>query len=705
MRILIIICCLAFAKAGLSQTTLSHQVIGSLGGTSTSGNLVMEQSLGDLVIVSSNAGDDIASGFQQGRKYIDYIYESSSWRPKVPEANATFIDNFFIRSTGPVLGSDINIKNISIEGAYSLGLGGFHLFFKGDIASQNGIIENGTLHFVGDDTELNRLYSNGITVDSFVQEGPDEFVLEEEMKLKKLFTMKDGNLNTGDGNLLFLSTSSNTAEITPYEGGGMTGSARVQRFIPAKRAFRFLASSVNTSSSILENWQENRATSGGFGTHITGSASGANGFDINATGNASMFDFDNTAQSWAAIPNTDVDGLNVGKAYRVMVRGDRNTDLTNTAATASPTILQAKGTMDLGPHEDNTLSLVAGQFNFIANPYQATVQMNTVLQGSNNINENLYYIWDPTINSRGAYVTVLLPSGNNIAGSVANEYLQPSQAAFVTTLNNTTAASPTAITFNQDDIVNGNQTLIFSTPNVDFSIVGKLQNNIPGQPMQLMDAFGIFMDGQYANNIDSLDALSIGNLDETISIVSNNTLLNIEFRDVPGDMDIIPLNHTSYRHTSYNYLLQIEAIPAGREVYLKDNFLNVSQRLNEGNNNYSFVLDAGLVDSSGPDRFHLYFTATTLNEDPAEALSSFEFYPNPVNDVVNISWNNFNGSKDEALSYTLINTLGQVIRAGALDFTGSNTATITDLGNLASGSYYIELSYNGTANTIQIIKE
>ncbi|QJP34047.1 T9SS type A sorting domain-containing protein [Nonlabens sp. Ci31] len=704
MRTLLIIFCLAFAKAGSSQTTLSHQVIGSLGSTETSGNIVIEQSLGDLVIVSSNVGDDFAAGFQQGRKYIDYIYENTSWRPNAPESNATFIDNFFIRTSGPVLGSDINIKDITLEGSYTLDLGTNNLFFKGDLSSLNSEIENGTLHFVGDDNESNSLENNVIKVDNFVKDGVDEFVLNQELQVQNLFTLKDGNLNAQDGNLLFTSTSSNTAEMAPYESGTMTGVARVQRYIPAKRAFRFLASSVNTTGSIFENWQENGAAINGIGTHITGSTSGANGFDATGSGNVSMFNYNNSLQSWTAISNTDVDGLEIGKAYRVMIRGDRTTDLTSNTAAPSNTVLQAKGNLDLNSYIDNSLSQVAGEFNFVANPYQATVNMNTVLQGSTNVNDNFYYVWDPTLNSRGAYVTVMLPAGSNIAGSDSNEFIQPGQSVFVSTLNNSAPMTPTVIEFNQDDIVNGNQTLTFSTPSLNFNIIGRLLSNSNRQPNVLLDAWGIFMDAQYSNTVDQFDALTLGNLDETISIVNGSNLLNIEHRNIPNNLDIIPLNHNNYRHTSYNYQFVIEAIPPATEVYLKDNFLNSSQRLNEGNNDYLFTIDPNTIASSDPERFHLFFTNTILSEDTEELLTGFQFYPNPVNDVLNISWSNFDNNDKDALTYKLINTLGQIISVGKLDFVG-NDATIKDLDKLATGSYYIELNHNGAAKTVKIIKE
>ena len=704
MRNLILICCLAFAKAGLSQTTLSHQVIGSLGSTETVGNVVLEQSLGDLVIVSSNTSDDVASGFQQGRKYIDYIYESSNWRPYAPESNATFIDNFFIKSDGAVLGSAIDIKDITIEGAYTIDLGNFNLSFKGDLSSQNSFVTNGNLVFTGDNGESNRLYTTGINIENFVKDGSDSFTLDEAMTLTNLFTLKNGVLDTANGNLIFVSTSSNTAEIAPNEGGSMLGESVIQRYIPPKRAYRFLASSVNTSGSILENWQENGSNISGLGTHISGSMSGANGFDATQSGNSSMFTYDNLNQGWNAVANTDVRGLDIGEAYRIMIRGDRTVDLTNNATTPTPTTLRAKGAMNVGTYQNDQLSITAGGFNFIANPFQATVNVNTVLQGSNNLNLNRYYVWDPTINTRGAYVTVMLPSGSNVAGSSANEYLQPSQSAFVTTLNNTTVASPTEIIYNQDDIVNGNQTTVFSIPANDFEIIGRLNKVVPGQPLQFLDAWGIFMGSQYTNAVDPMDAPSLGNPDETISIVNGSDYLNIEFRDVPRNLDIIPLNHTNYRHSSYNYQFEIDAIPAGTNVYLQDNHLNTSSQLNEGFNDYQFTVDSSVTGSIQEDRFHLFFTNITLSEGPVEILAGFELYPNPVKDIIHIRWNNNNGSQEEELSYRLINTLGQIIRTGTLDFTG-NASNIKDLGNLASGSYFVELSLNDATKTVQVIKE
>jgi hypothetical protein len=93
----------------------------------------------------------------------------------------------------------------------------------------------------------------------------------------------------------------------------------VQRYIAqGKRAFRFLTPSVTTDNFISGNWQ--------LGTHITGSTTGANGFDTTVSGSPSMYTYNNqqaTGSGWAAIASTDGTNLNAMQGYRVLIRGDR----------------------------------------------------------------------------------------------------------------------------------------------------------------------------------------------------------------------------------------------------------------------------------------------------------------------------------------------------------------------------------------------
>ena len=113
--------------------------------------------------------------------------------------------------------------------------------------------------------------------------------------------------------------------------GTITGNVTIERFVPARRAFRFVSSPVTTSTSILENWQENGSSSSGFGTHITGSTTGENGFYATPSGNPSLFTYDNSVITPALTPisDTDMNTLTAGEAYLLFVRGDRTIDVTS----------------------------------------------------------------------------------------------------------------------------------------------------------------------------------------------------------------------------------------------------------------------------------------------------------------------------------------------------------------------------------------
>src|SRR5690606_1210739 len=60
---------------------------------------------------------------------------------------------------------------------------------------------------------------------------------------------------TNNGKLIFVSNANNTGQLDTFTGT-ITGNVEVQRFIPGSRAFRFLSSSVSTTGSIRDSWQE-----------------------------------------------------------------------------------------------------------------------------------------------------------------------------------------------------------------------------------------------------------------------------------------------------------------------------------------------------------------------------------------------------------------------------------------------------------------
>jgi hypothetical protein len=243
-----------------------------------------------------------------------------------------------------------------------------------------------------------------------------------------------GNLNAAE-KIILKSTSTKTA-IVEQSTTGTVDNIVVERYIPAKRAFRLLSSPVTTTTSIKYNWQENQNntsfefannsnTVSGYGTHITGSTTGMSGFDATQTGNPSLFLFDNASQTWEAVSNTDTNTLSAGGAYRLMVRGDRSINYFTNTPEPTATTLRTRGTLKIGSHTVSGLSTTANTPNFIGNPYQSPIDIEDVLTASTNVNTTYYYVWDPKVggtNGRGAFVTYTFGIGNSVSRSLLNQY-------------------------------------------------------------------------------------------------------------------------------------------------------------------------------------------------------------------------------------------------------------------------------------------
>ena len=519
----------------------------------------------------------------------------------------------------------------------------------------------------------------------------------------------DGDEVEIDGDLVFASKSpTQIGTLGPLSASAVVnGEVTIERIIPPKRAYRFISSSVNTTTSIRENWQEgvnngdtstNFNPNPGYGTHITGSPSGANGFDATVSGASSLFTFDNVNSNWNAVSNSNSNTLSAGTAYRLMVRGSRGIDVTDNSTSPDTTRLRMKGTItspainfvvptaQLNPTKDN--------FNFIGNPYQATIDINNVLASSTNINTNQYYIWDPNKNSRGAYVTVDLPSGTNSDGSEANQYVQPNQAFFLRTTGN----NPEVV-FSQADKVNQNLTEVFkpSSQN-DLQLTVQLFAQSNSTQSYLTDSFMVFYNNQFTNNVTGEDAGKLGNLDENIAIVNNNQYLSIEKRALPIVGESIQFFNNNYRSDQYQFKI---VVPNFEDVtpYLVDNYLQQEEELNNGSNMVSFVVDQSISASIDPNRFSIVFKKNSLDVETKESF--FTIYPNPFNNEILINSTHLKGKK-AYLKITSI--LGKEVYSKEVEFK-NNEFRISNIQHLNSGIYILTLKNEDNVITRKIIKE
>ena len=630
-------------------------------------------------------------------------FDGTNWDNGVPDAN-----------TAAIIAGDYNLGaftscDLTVNASVTLDLGTAVAVVHGDLVNNGTILAStGDFEFAGSQSQT--ISGNSFTIGDLIlnNSGTDAVAILTDIDVSTRLELLDGFLDTTSGSLTLKSNVSNTAFVDVAGTGAVVGDVTVEKFIPGKRAFRFVASSVTTTSSISDNWQQGGLNPGdvgyeaGFGTHITGSTSGSNGFDATLSGNPSLFSFDNVNQLWPSegISNTDMNTLDAGTPYRLFVRGSRAIDLTSNTETADDTSLRATGELQIGDFDvtADKLGPDAGDFNLVGNPYQAPVNMNSVLTASSNINTGSYYVWDPQIGERGTYILINLPAGTNTSGSSIDEFLQPGNAAFVSTAAN----GPANVLFQE-----ANKSVIKSAgakSNIDnnVSIIGQLYRNDNGVVAPtVQDSFGIYFDSDANDEVDLSDALKLYNQDESITVQNGENRLAMENRQLPSSSETIQLNHYTYRTTNYQYKLTINGI-TDNQVILEDAFLGTSTLLNDGANYIDFSVDPNDA-SSDVDRFSLKIEKQTLGLADQELTMNISLFPNPVTaDTAEIS---ITGAAFEAQpTISLYNIAGQKLNHLPVSFSAGN-ARLTGLSQLATGAYFITVTAGEATQTVKFIKQ
>ncbi len=638
---------------------------------------------------------------------VTFVWENDAWTPEDPEGVATASDNIEVVSPDAILAGDVIANNVTVASGGTLDIAANTLSLHGNLdvagtltADQSTIAISGAAAQTvgGDFSVLNLVVNNTGSADASITGAVD---------VLSTVTLTDGALNVSVGTLTFKSNASTTAMLAEVGNGMIVGDVVVERYMTARRAFRLMSSAVTTTGTINDNWQEgvnnvdatNLNPNPGFGTHITGGDAGANGFDDTVTDNASMFTLNNVGQVWEAVTNTDTDVLTAGQGYRLFIRGDRATDLNAQNPMPSVTRLRATGALVTGDVSQTDFSTVAGEFNFFGNPYQASVDMGAVTAASTNVSTNQYFMWDPSLGERGAYVTVLLPSGTNTSMSAANQFLQPGQAAFVTTA----AAGASSILFTETSKVVGEDTATSFTgtnPLDQAHIIGQLyRTEAYNNGSSLQDSFGIFFSPDHSNTITLEDASKFFNQDESMAILNGDNTLSVERRFMPEVGESIPLLNTTYRAEAYTLVVNVASL-GDVTAYFMDAFTGESTALVEGANVISFAVNSE-DESSASDRFNIAFAEATLATEDTEAFT-LSMFPNPVKDgALTIVSTDLSGKE---VTLTVSNMLGQQLYNKQVQFAG-NTLTTTAMSNVGNGIYFVTLTSDVGSTTRRIIKQ
>jgi len=562
----------------------------------------------------------------------------------------------------------LKLDNLNIEP-------GEHLILKWDISndSQSGISDALAL----DDIKIIFDYQttflelegkfNSIYADT-------DIVISDPLEIKKLLKLSDANIQTNE-QLIFKSSEGSDAYLKTKGNASFTGDVTVERFIPPKRAFRFLGSSVTSTQSIFHNWQESGIDSLDYGTHITGNGGVINGFDETTTNNPSLFEFDSQSQDWIAMENTLQNYLNISNAYRLFVRGNRSTDLFNNNAEATATTLRYKGQIN---YQDVTLSNLNANpdaFNFVGNPFQAPLDMIAVLADLQGVKSEYLIYWDPSLNQRGAFVTYDHTLGMNTnPNSNFNNVLNVQQA----------------VLFQNNDL--GNSSVQISKDHLNYTSDNlQVFDEQPYLQVLLYKADSPLDAVIYKFNNASLEngISKLSNLDENIAIVENTSLLSIKNFSMPVDGFVSDLFMNNMKNGQYSFNF-VKPNFDDYKVYLKDDYTNTLHEVNT-TSNYYFNIDLTIPASNAFNRFSLVFEQIDFSNYIMDEVSSVTAYPNPVNNqTVNVNLPNLD-LNEEIIKLEVVNLLGETFVIKKSDFEIlDNTIMLRNL-NFETGLYLLKI--------------
>lgn len=518
----------------------------------------------------------------------------------------------------------INGNTLTIQGSTALigaikGSSTSNLTVSGSVNNTPTI----TLNAAASDSLLNTLTLN--------KTGGGGLSLGSNVGITNLLAITNGNFGVNGKIVTLKSTSiTNTAQVGTIGGSityGTNGSFTVERYVPNSptnnRAFRDLAPGVNTNTGVnfFQTWQESGGTPSGYGTHITGLAGASpggvdatTGLDITQTGNVSMYSYVNG--TFSAITNTKTTKPNAYQAYRILIRGDRNTNLylsPQPSTMSSATALRANGQLVTGTVTYTTSGVSGGlssaiglntnnsngDYSLLGNPYVAALDWNAL--SKTNVS-GTYWVYDATIGTIGAYVTWDGATNSNPSSNV-NQYIQPGQGFFV----QTTAASPQLVIAETNKATSSTLTGVFRTTAIN-KLALTLSNVISGRGNVVMDGAVVVFDPNDNNAVDGNDAEKFSNNTENLAIYRSGKRISIEHRKPPVLNDTIPLRLTTMSNSgSYTITLDTRNMTSSVPAYVVDKFLN-TEKLVKPNDTTNIAFTVNTADTTSfMNRYYVVF--------------------------------------------------------------------------------------------------
>ncbi len=548
-----------------------------------------------------------------------------------------------------------------------------------------------------------------------------------------------GNISLNNSDITIGSVAGRTALVSQVGASagftyGGTGRFIVERYIPARRAWRLMTAPVAAAGSqtINQAWQEgvggtwSSNPSPGYGTHVTGgpARTTVQGYDQGPL-NPSIYGY--TSTGWNYLPATTSELVTSNQGWMLFIRGSRaiNLPLSNPSTVADITTLRPRGTIKVGIQP--ILTNGSGGYMVVGNPYPAPINFKNITKtgiigglGGN----NAYYLWDPALGGSsgvGAFVefawngssyskTIQAGSGSS---SIGTDGMIPSGSAFMVNQN---VGGTVGIEENdKDTVVYGNSYLFRPVPinnlnNSESSLRMSLYGREADGTTSIVDGSLILFNQSSRTSLDDEDVIKINNVRENVSLFKEEKRVAIEFRKAlkAGDTLFYRIWNMSRRHYEFEITFTNAKSTPGTAAFLEDTYLNQKTMLTGDVTRFSFDItdDPGSIVQ---DRFRIVIERSggvigalsnliTFESAPkTNSKPSVSIYPNPVKDgVVNLAFN-----KMEKDNYTVLlrNSFGQLVLEKKINHAGGNRVEVIKLNKeSASGIYHMEIIGNSIKN-------
>lgn len=652
-------------------------------------------------------------------------FTAANWYGDMPNGTlGTLIPgNILSGRVFPIIDTGIAmVESLTIQSGATVTIANSKLQIK-DVITNSGLINasNGTI-------EINGVFPQIISANTFENNNILNLIVANTTTLlgelnitgSLSFGTSNNILYTG-GQLTLKSTAIGTAQLADItsqgiiSGNTISGNITIERYIPAKRAWRLLSAPVCSCNapSINTAWQEG-VTSGnpnlGYGTQITGGST-INGFDKGINNNAGIKYFNNVSNSFVGLPVAPGTNIPISNypGYFLFIRGDRSTNIFNGVnAALTPTTLRMKGKVNTG---DFAVNINGVNNTLIGNPYPAAIDFHTLTK--NNVNDK-FYLWDPKMagsDGVGGYVTMIWNSGTSSydatsSVSPVSRYIPSGEAFFVESLD---GINPGTLTFKETDKKNGGSDNLFrpvyDNEKIRINLFAVKTNGVASFSDGVLTTY----DNNNANAVDNNDAKKLYNIAENICIGRDSKNLAIERRQTIVNNDTTFLNVYTLKKQNYKLQITTEAMGnSGLYALLKDNYSGTTNNtvLNmEGVTDIVFNVNADPA-SYAVNRFNIVFAKQGIV--PVTFLSVQAY---GVQKNISVKWKTTNelNIKEYEVQYssTGINfTKAATIKKTSVNNGGSVSYSWLDV-NTTQGIYYYRIKsigLNEKENYSSIIK-